>query len=111
MKHTKIRILSAFVILMLSSCATLTQGYMTTDKLKKLELGMSKEQVTQILGNGYTIAEKRMEDDKKIEVLSYINFYNTDENYMFVFKNDKLEKWYRELLPREATKVIQRQEK
>jgi hypothetical protein len=73
--------------------------------MNKLELGMSKVQVTNILGSAYTIAEKRIEDNNKIEVLSYRDFYKDDEFYMFVFKNDKLEKWYRELLPRETTKT------
>ena len=64
---------------------------------------MSKEQVTAILGNGYTIAEKRMEDGNQIEILSYRDFYKSDEFYMFLFTNDKLEKWYRELLPKYET--------
>jgi len=46
------------------------------------------------------IAEKRIENDTRIEVLSYRGTYKNDEFYMFVFKNDKLEKWYRELLPK-----------
>ena len=78
---------------------------MTSANMNKLDLGMSKEQVTTILGNGYTIAEMRMEDDKKIVVLSYRDFYKTDEFYMFVFKNDKLDEWYRELLPKDRTQV------
>jgi len=103
MKKSNVFILSAFVILMLSSCASLTVAHMTSTKMNKLELGMSKEQVTQILGHDYTIAEKRIEDDKKIEVLSYRELYDNEEFYMFLFKNDKLEKWYREF--KEKTKV------
>ncbi|WP_298649325.1 DUF3192 domain-containing protein [uncultured Proteiniphilum sp.] len=73
---------------------------MTGDKMDKLELGMSKEQVTTILGKNYTITEKRMEDDVLIEILSYRETHtNGDEFYLFEFKNNKLEKWYRELLP------------
>jgi len=104
MKKSKIYILLAFVILMFSSCAAYSIAHMTSSNMNKLELGMSKEQVTQILGSAYTIAEKRMEDDKRIEVLSYRDYYNNDEFYMFIFKNDKLERWYRELLPKEKTK-------
>lgn len=69
--------------------------------MNMLELGMSKVQLAKILGSGYTIAEKRIENDKQIEVLSYRNAYFTDEFYMFVFKNEKLEKWYRELSPKD----------
>ncbi|WP_159431422.1 hypothetical protein [Wenyingzhuangia marina] len=55
---------------------------------------MSKEQVTDILGSDYTIAEKRFEGSNEIEVLSYRDHYENDEFYLFVFKNKKLEKWY-----------------
>ena len=102
MKKFNVFILAAFIIVMLSSCASLSVAHMTSTNMNKLELGMSKEQITQILGNDYTIAEKRIEDDKKIEVLSYREFQNNDEFYMFLFKNDKLEKWYREF--KEKTK-------
>jgi len=72
--------------------------------MDKLELGMTKQQVTKILGSSYTIAEKRIEDDKQIEVLSYTNYNETDTFYMFVFKNDKLEKWYREFAHKKMIK-------
>lgn len=64
---------------------------------------MTKEQVTSILGKGYRVAEKRVEDNDQIEILSYRDFYLEDEFYMFRFVNGKLEKWYRELLPRQDT--------
>ena len=98
-------ILFVITVLILSSCASFSAAIMTSTNMNKLELGMSKEQVTHILGSDYTIAEKRIEDNTKIEVLSYRNFYKDDEFYMFVFKNKKLEKWYRELLPKERVKT------
>ena len=102
MKKSNVFILSAFVILMLSSCVTYSAVHMTSANMNNLELGMSKDQVTQIFGSAYTIAEKRIEDGKVIEVLSYRELYNNDEFYMFLFKNDKLEEWYREF--KEKTK-------
>ena len=68
--------------------------------MNQLELGMSKEEVTKILGNEYTIAEKRMEAGNQVEILSYRNFPETDEFYQFVFVNNSLDNWYRELMPR-----------
>lgn len=76
---------------------------MTSRQMEKLALGMSKNEVTNILGLDYTIAEKRIEENNEITVLSYRNFYKQDEFYMFVFKNDKLEKWYRVLQPKTTT--------
>jgi hypothetical protein len=102
MKKFTVLILHAFVIVLLSSCVAYTAVHMTSSNMNKIELGMSKEQLTQILGSTYTIAEKRVEGDKAIEVLSYRELYDNDEFYMFVFKNDKLEKWYREF--KEKTK-------
>lgn len=98
-------IIFSTLVLMLSSCATFSVAHMTSTDMNKLELDMSKEQVTNILGSVYTIAEKRIEDNNKIEVLSYRDFYQNDEFYMFVFKNDKLEKWYRVLQPKETIKT------
>lgn len=103
MKNGMICILCLFAIIAISSCSSLSIAHMTSSKMDKLELGMSKEQVTKILGNVYTIAEKRIEDGDQIEVLSYRDFYKEDEFYLFQFSNDKLKKWYRELLPQYDT--------
>lgn len=94
-----------FVLMLFTSCASLMVARMSSINMNKLELGMSKEQITQILGIDYTIAEKRMDGDIKVEVLSYRDAYKTDEFYLFVFKNNKLERWYRELLPKESIKT------
>lgn len=67
--------------------------------MEKLELGMSKQQLTAILGRTYTIAEKRMEEGNLIEVLSYRNYPNDRELYLFVFANNELQEWYREIVP------------
>ena len=104
MKRSKFYILTAFVILAFSSCATFGVATLASCNMNQLELRMSKEQVTKILGGDYTIAEKRIEDNNKIEALSYRNYPNNEEFYMFVFKNEKLEKWYRKLLPWERIK-------
>lgn len=95
---TKKFLLYFFMIFLITSCSSVAR--MTSSNMNKLELGMSKKQVTSILGTGYTIAEKRIENDNQIEILSYRDFYKDDEFYMFLFKNDRLEKWYRELLPK-----------
>ncbi len=85
MKKVKICILSSFLMLLLHSCVSLQVADMTSSKMNKLELGMSKEQVIDILGRGYTISEKRLEDNNEIEVLSYRNFYKSDEFIMCLF--------------------------
>ncbi len=92
----KTRICILFILVLITTgCSSLAN--MTSEKMNKLELGMSKQQITEILGNNYTIAEKKIENGVQVEVLSYRDFYKDDEFYMFIFKNNTLEKWYREL--------------
>ena len=92
----KTRICILFIIVLITTaCSSVVN--MTSEKMNKLELGMSKQQITEILGNNYTIAEKKIENGVQVEVLSYRDFYKDDEFYMFIFKNNTLEKWYREL--------------
>lgn len=91
-------LLYVLTIIFLTSCSSVVN--LTSSKMNQLELGMSKEQVTNILGKGYTVSEKRIENGIQIEVLSYRDVLKDDEFYLFQFKNDKLKEWYRELLPR-----------
>ena len=92
----KTRICILFIIVLITTaCSSVVN--MTSEKMNKLELGMSKQQVTEILGRNYTIAEKKIENGVQVEVLSYRDFYKDDEFYMFTFKNNTLEKWHREL--------------
>lgn len=100
MKKLTIFTISALTLL-LSSCISLS--HLNSQEMNKIELGMTKDVVTNILGPNYTIAEKRMEDKTKIEILSYRDFYRSDEFYMFEFKNDKLEKWHQVLQSKEKT--------
>lgn len=97
MKKGKL-LLCFFMVLLLVSCSSIVR--ITGEKTNKLELGMSKKQLTSILGRKYTISEKRIQNGAEIEVLSYRDTYNKDEVYLFQFANDKLEKWNRELLPK-----------
>ena len=92
----KTRICILFILVLITTaCSSVVN--MTSEKMNKLELGMSKQQVTEILGSNYTIAEKKIENGVQVEVLSYRDFYKDDEFYMFTFKNNTLEKWHREL--------------
>ena len=67
--------------------------------MNRLELGMSKEELISHLGRNFNIAEKRMENGKQIEVLSYRNYPYENELFKFVFINGRLEEWYQELVP------------
>jgi hypothetical protein len=92
-------LLAVFLGIIFSSCSPVIFSRINGNKMDKLELGMSKQQLTAILGRSYTIAEKRMEEGNLIEVLSYRNYPNDRELYLFVFANNELQEWYRELVP------------
>lgn len=60
----KTRICILFIIVLITTaCSSVVN--MTSEKMNKLELGMSKQQVTEILGSNYTIAEKKIEMEYK----------------------------------------------
>ena len=69
---------------------------MNNEKMKRLDLGMSKSEVSGILGQEYTISKKGVVDQDTLEVISYRNFPYDDEFYLFQFRNNRLEKWERE---------------
>lgn len=96
-------LIAAMMVFLLSSCNLNSYAVMSGEKMNKLELGMSKAQVTSILGTGYTISEKSIENGNNIEILSYNNVYNTKEYFYFVFKNDKLERWYSKIYTAQMT--------
>lgn len=91
--------LLTLMVVVLASCSTFAVAHMTSDNMNKLELGMTKQQVTAILSDKYTISEQRIENNEVIQILSYRDFYSTNEYYLFQFRNNRLEKWHRELLP------------
>lgn len=86
------------VILITCSCSASRIMTLHSSKMEKIELGMSKSELTQLLGNSYTIAKKEMKNKDTIEVISYRNFPYDDEFYLFEFNNGSLKKWDRQYI-------------
>lgn len=94
------QILTTLVLTALfASCSVPMFSRLNGKSMSLLDLGMPKEQLIEILGKHFTIPEKRLENGKLIEVLSYRNYPETNEFYLFVFVNNELEEWYREFVP------------
>lgn len=91
--------LALFFVLMLASCSPHMFNLVNSKNMNQLELGMSRQQLIEIMGKYYSISEKKMENANEIEVISYRNYPYEDEFYQFVFVNDHLEEWYREIVP------------
>ena len=74
---------------MTAGCATPSQ------KIKNLNLGMSPEQVTQTIGEPYTIrAAKVYEDGRKTEVWEYTSGFSVNpKTYWIFFVNNKVVQW------------------
>ncbi|NDW18079.1 hypothetical protein D0T53_03995 [Dysgonomonas sp. 216] len=71
---------------MLTSCGT---AY--NDSLKKIELGMTPEQVVSLMGDKYTVVAQK---DYSNQTIEYRDRYKN--NWYFVFVDGHLNKWYKE---------------
>lgn len=80
---------------LISSCATNYIVWNAHRKIKNVEIGMTKDQVIQIMGEKYMItSSSKDEQGNRIEVLGYKS--DTYEEYKLKFINDKLIEWERE---------------
>ncbi len=93
----KVRFLASLIILFcalsFSSCGTMNLG----TKLKSVEIGMTKNEVTSILGNSYDVVAARDTPDGALEVWRYHNV--TMEGaipYIVNFLDGRLVEWFRE---------------
>ena len=92
-------VLSILMIGLLSGCVSNNITWKTNDRVKKLELGMEKDEVIRILGNRYMITSSSKDHlGNAIEVLGYKS--DVTEEYKFRFVNHKLTEWNREHVPR-----------
>lgn len=62
---------------------------------------MNRNEVLEILGPDYTITRKEIVDQDTIEVVYYQGYVN-DQRYLFQFKNNKLDKWEKEIQRRQV---------
>lgn len=88
----KIKFLVALIILTccisLSSCGTMNLG----SKLKNVEIGMTKKEVTSILGNNYSVVTARQTPEGALEVLRYVSPF--EGIYIVTILDGKLVEWY-----------------
>ncbi|MBB4036970.1 hypothetical protein GGR21_002884 [Dysgonomonas hofstadii] len=93
----KVRFLASMIVLScvlsFSSCGTMNLG----SKLKNVEIGMTKKEVTNILGNSYDVVAARDTPDGPLEVLRYTGVtIDGDKYYIVNFLNGKLVEWFLE---------------
>lgn len=75
-----------FTAIVLTSCGT---AYNT--QLKQVELGMTQDQIVNLMGDKYTVVDSRSRGN---ETIVYKDRY---KNYWyFVFSDGNLTKWYKE---------------
>ena len=82
-------------IFFLNACVMSNVAWKTNEKIKKVEIGMTKDQVIQILGNKYMItSSSRNDKGSPVEVLGYKS--DSNEEYKLMFVDNKLTEWNRE---------------
>ncbi len=81
------------VVVWCSSCASLFS--VPEKQVQLLELGMTKQQVVKIMGQGYVVESVVSVPEGTLEVLHF-DFYNTTTiSYLMYFLNNKLTEFHR----------------
>lgn len=82
-----------------SGCVTHNIAYHTNERIKQINIGMTKSEVIGFLGQKYMISSSSKDEKGKLtEVLSYKS--DSSEEYHLKFTDDKLIEWKREHINR-----------
>lgn len=81
------------LILAFTSCGSST----LMQKSKAIELGMSRKEVTDIMGNGYRMLAARTTSDGNLETIRYEPVL--EYPYVFTFLDNRLVEWFQETPP------------
>ncbi len=88
---------------LLTNCVTFMQSYQMDNKMKNIELGMTKKKVISILGKNFESTGARMTSEGSVETISYKTYTLSDNNtegyYLLSFKDGKLVEWFKEKHP------------
>lgn len=80
---------------LLTACVSNHITWNTHANIKKVAIGMSKEQVVKILGNDYLVSSSSKDErGNNVEVLAYKS--DIHEEYRLKFINTQLAEWNRE---------------
>jgi hypothetical protein len=106
----KIGVLVFFLSVWLTGCVTNNMAWRTNERIKEVNLGMTKSEVIAILGPKYMIASSsKDEKGNPTEVLAYKS--DSSEEYRLKFISNKLIEWNREhvnkyVVPDQPTPVV-----
>ncbi len=102
MKRFKLATIGLFIGLLLTACSSMMQALKMDNKIKEIELGMSRKEVIHILGNNYEPIGASVTPHGSFERISYYVFSqsdNTDGHYILTFRDGKLVEWVKERNP------------
>lgn len=83
-----------FTSVSILSCSSLKVG----SNMKKIELGMSKQEVVSILGTDYQTAGASTTRDGNFETLRFVDSLNGGW-YLLTFQDGRLVEWFRDAVP------------
>lgn len=86
------------LIFLLHSCKAL-MGVNYEKVTKELSLGMTKQEVLQILGKDYYIESLSNTDEGKLEVLTFYKGHKNNQAFTLYFLNDKLKEFNKYVPP------------
>lgn len=81
-----------FVVTFFSACGGVK---VYNSALKQIELGMTQEQVINLMGKDYVVSNQRFEDNHDYVTLEYTDIYKN--HWFFEFEDNYLVKWYKEV--------------
>lgn len=99
-------ILMLFVVFTLSACGSIKDAWNADSNIKKVELGMTKRQVVDIMGTSYdAIGARRSYRGRAVESIGYA--ITQTDMYIFNFEDGKLVEWYKDKiqLPNQNARV------
>ena len=84
-------IFALFITTILAACST---PKIYNNQLKQIELGMTQEQVTTLMGKEYTVVNQQFVNNQDEVTLKYVDYFKNQWYFMFV--DNYLVKWYKE---------------
>lgn len=82
-------IFALFITTILTACSSKIYN----SALQKIELGMTQEQVIDLMGNDYTVTNEQIVNNQEQVTLRYIDYFKNQ--WYFNFLDNRLVKWYK----------------
>ncbi|MFC4677087.1 hypothetical protein [Dysgonomonas termitidis] len=87
-------LITTLLVIALVSCGSVKDAMYSEKNVRKVELGMTKEEVISIMGKSYTSAGAIRSPEGSVEIIRWDSAYDF-EKYEFHFVDKILKEWHR----------------